>query len=294
MATYGEMTYMCLDVLKEHSDDAYYTEEHIMFLLKKIRALLLNKKYKPTRNGVHSAVSQENAAETEATMTSMDNLTSTMQQLAEKAGGLADAAALDVEGQIRREEPVVHQQPVVRGPAGQIVQGHALVAPVRQHVHEQAVEGRQRLLRVHHGLPVELLQPGKRERGGFPLKAHRQHHLRILPGGKPLLVDLVSHADRPGHECRAKLCAREAALADYGREGLVRHLCVVCADKRSLEVPRDLDVELLARVRVEKALEEADVRVARTADPGPLPVRDQRKLTYPGPGHVPVRIYLKK
>ena len=60
MATYGEMIYMCLDVLKEHSDDAYYTEEHIMFLLKKMRALLLNKKYKPTRNGVHSAVSHEN------------------------------------------------------------------------------------------------------------------------------------------------------------------------------------------------------------------------------------------
>ena len=35
-----------------------------------------------------SAVSQENAAETEATMTSMDNLTSTMQQLAEKANDL--------------------------------------------------------------------------------------------------------------------------------------------------------------------------------------------------------------
>ena len=35
-----------------------------------------------------SAESQENAAETEATMTSMDNLTSTMQQLAEKANDL--------------------------------------------------------------------------------------------------------------------------------------------------------------------------------------------------------------
>lgn len=59
MATYGEMTYMVLDLLKEHSDDAYYTEEHIMFLLKHMRSLLLGKRYKTTRNGVFNAVSAE-------------------------------------------------------------------------------------------------------------------------------------------------------------------------------------------------------------------------------------------
>lgn len=60
MATYGEMVYMCLDILKESSKDSFYTEDHILFLLKKMRALLLERKYKTTRNGVHQAMSDEN------------------------------------------------------------------------------------------------------------------------------------------------------------------------------------------------------------------------------------------
>lgn len=59
MATYGEMIYAVLDSLKEHSDDAYYTEEHVLFFLKHMRSLLLDKRYKTTRNGVHNAVSAE-------------------------------------------------------------------------------------------------------------------------------------------------------------------------------------------------------------------------------------------
>lgn len=59
MATYGEMIYSVLDELKEHSDDAYYTEEHVLFFLKHMRSLLLDKRYKTTRNGVHNAVSAE-------------------------------------------------------------------------------------------------------------------------------------------------------------------------------------------------------------------------------------------
>lgn len=46
MNTYRQLIYMCLDQLKLLSDDSYYTEEHIMFLLNKCRALLLNQKYK--------------------------------------------------------------------------------------------------------------------------------------------------------------------------------------------------------------------------------------------------------
>lgn len=51
---------MVLDLLKERSDDAYYTEEHVMFLASKMRALLIDRKYKNTRNGVYSVMSDEN------------------------------------------------------------------------------------------------------------------------------------------------------------------------------------------------------------------------------------------
>ena len=60
MATFGEIVYMVLDMLKEHSDDAYYTEEHIIFLASKMRALLLERKYKNSRNGSYSVMSEEN------------------------------------------------------------------------------------------------------------------------------------------------------------------------------------------------------------------------------------------
>ena len=46
MATYRELVYMVLDELKARSDDFYYTEDHIMFLLDKYRAFLLKQKYR--------------------------------------------------------------------------------------------------------------------------------------------------------------------------------------------------------------------------------------------------------
>ena len=63
MATFGEVVYMVLDLLKERADDAYYTEEHIIFLASKMRALLLERKYKGSRNGVFSPMSEENSQE---------------------------------------------------------------------------------------------------------------------------------------------------------------------------------------------------------------------------------------
>lgn len=60
MATFGEIIYSVLDLLKLSSDDAYYTEEHILFLAKKMRALLLERKYKGSRNGTFNAMSEEN------------------------------------------------------------------------------------------------------------------------------------------------------------------------------------------------------------------------------------------
>lgn len=43
--TYREIAYMCLDQLKVTSDDSYYTIDHILFLISKIRALLLKQNY---------------------------------------------------------------------------------------------------------------------------------------------------------------------------------------------------------------------------------------------------------
>lgn len=60
MATFREMIYMCLDLLKTTSDDSFYTEDHVKFLLKRVRAALLEQKYKETRNSVYQSVSSEN------------------------------------------------------------------------------------------------------------------------------------------------------------------------------------------------------------------------------------------
>lgn len=45
MSTYRHLVYMVLDELKVSSDDAYYTEDHIVFLLTKYRAMLLKQRY---------------------------------------------------------------------------------------------------------------------------------------------------------------------------------------------------------------------------------------------------------
>lgn len=43
--TYREIVYACLDSLKVTSDDSYITEEHVLFFLSKIRALILKQRY---------------------------------------------------------------------------------------------------------------------------------------------------------------------------------------------------------------------------------------------------------
>ena len=63
MATFGEIIYSVLDILKERADDAYYTEEHIIFLANKMRAFLLERKYKNTRNSTFVEMSDENKQE---------------------------------------------------------------------------------------------------------------------------------------------------------------------------------------------------------------------------------------
>lgn len=59
MATYRQMVYMCLDLLKEVHDDAYYTEEHVIFLLDKMRSLLLLRKHAAAKR-LHEEIADSN------------------------------------------------------------------------------------------------------------------------------------------------------------------------------------------------------------------------------------------
>ena len=49
MATLRELTYMVLDELKLSSDDSYFNEEHVIFLIGKYRAFLLKQIYKEVK-----------------------------------------------------------------------------------------------------------------------------------------------------------------------------------------------------------------------------------------------------
>lgn len=60
MATFGEIAYAVLDLMKELHDDAYYTEEHAIFFATKMRALLLERKYKNSRNQTFTEMSDQN------------------------------------------------------------------------------------------------------------------------------------------------------------------------------------------------------------------------------------------
>lgn len=52
--TYRELVYMTLDALKIHSDDAKFTEDHVIFLLNKYRAYILQQKYSKTLEGINN------------------------------------------------------------------------------------------------------------------------------------------------------------------------------------------------------------------------------------------------
>lgn len=52
MATLRELTYMVLDELKLSSDDSYFNEEHIRFLIGKYRGLLLTQLYKDVKKEI--------------------------------------------------------------------------------------------------------------------------------------------------------------------------------------------------------------------------------------------------
>jgi len=51
MSTYRQIAYMVLDELKASSDDRYFEEEHVLFLMDKYRALILKQRYSDVRKG---------------------------------------------------------------------------------------------------------------------------------------------------------------------------------------------------------------------------------------------------
>ena len=52
MATYKELVYMISDELKLSSDDAIFTNDHILFLSDKYRCVLLRQKYETQKKQV--------------------------------------------------------------------------------------------------------------------------------------------------------------------------------------------------------------------------------------------------
>jgi hypothetical protein len=52
MATLKELTYMVLDELKLSSDDTYFNEEHVSFLISKYRGLILQQHYKGVKKDI--------------------------------------------------------------------------------------------------------------------------------------------------------------------------------------------------------------------------------------------------
>lgn len=76
MATFGEITYAVLDLLKEKTDDAHFTEEHVIFFASHIRNLLLERKYKNSRNQTFTPMSDENTQQICLTLEPADMLPS--------------------------------------------------------------------------------------------------------------------------------------------------------------------------------------------------------------------------
>ena len=55
MSTYRELVYLCLDTLKLTSDDTFFTEDHVLFLLSKFRGFLLKSTYKDIKKEIPEA-----------------------------------------------------------------------------------------------------------------------------------------------------------------------------------------------------------------------------------------------
>ena len=56
--TLRELVFMCMDEVKLHSDDSFYTEDHLVFLLNKYRSFVLKKELEKENKQLSSANSQ--------------------------------------------------------------------------------------------------------------------------------------------------------------------------------------------------------------------------------------------
>lgn len=59
MSTYRDITYMVLDKLKLTSDDSFFEEEHVVFLIDKYREILLKQRYSDVRREIPEVNTQE-------------------------------------------------------------------------------------------------------------------------------------------------------------------------------------------------------------------------------------------
>lgn len=59
MSTYRELVYMVHDEMKRVSDDAFYTDEHVIFLLNKFRSYILKREYSSAKKEINGANYQE-------------------------------------------------------------------------------------------------------------------------------------------------------------------------------------------------------------------------------------------
>lgn len=55
MSTYRELVYLVLDEIKLASDDSYFTEDHVLFLLNKYRTFVLKKTYADVKKDISSS-----------------------------------------------------------------------------------------------------------------------------------------------------------------------------------------------------------------------------------------------
>lgn len=68
MSTYRELIYMVLDKIKESTDDSYFNEEHVAFLLDKYRPFLLKQRY----SDIRKSISQNNYSRFTITLSTTD------------------------------------------------------------------------------------------------------------------------------------------------------------------------------------------------------------------------------
>ena len=178
-----------------------------------------------------------------------------LQNAAEHARGLGDAAALDKEGQVGGEEPVVDLQPVFLDPGGHFVHAEPLIPLGGGGVHQQAVArgGAQRVndvdlpLRVALGEDVGGVAGGVDGAGNAGGEANVHDVLPLLQE-RHKGVHILGHADLGGLGVRALAHAVIELLKGDGLAQIVRVLHPVQGIVEADIVDMDLFKVLLAQI----------------------------------------------